>query len=59
MKLAKYVLKKLKRMAINMFRLFLGIAAVQILSKKFQFWMANYQPGDLEHDSSLYEPLYF
>ena len=26
MKLAKYVMKKLKRMAINMFRLFLGIA---------------------------------
>ena len=32
LKLAKYVTKKLKRMAINMFRLFLRIAAVQIFS---------------------------
>ena len=36
MKLVKYVMKKLKRMAINMFRLFLGIA-VQKFSKIFDF----------------------
>ena len=32
MKLAKYVIKKLKRMAINMFRLFLGIAAQKLIA---------------------------
>ena len=36
MKLAKYVMKKLKRMAINMFGLFLGIA-VQKFSQIFDF----------------------
>ena len=36
MKLAKYVMKKIKRMAINMFRLFLGIA-VQKFPSIFDF----------------------